>query len=397
MTKHEPLGGRIFTLPFLVLLVVAAMAAYVLYQRLAYGLGAVTNLSDGYPWGIWIAIDLVAGTALGCAGYAIALLVYILNRGEYHPLVRPALLASLFGYTLGGLAVMIDLGRYWQGHNIFLPWLSQYNSVMLETALCIAAYITVLLIEFSPVVLERLGMKNVRKRLSKVLFVFIGLGVLLPTMHQSSMGTILVILGHQLSPLWQTQLLPLMFLVSAVYMGFAIVVFEAVLSSVGFKRPMESFILGKLCTILAWMLLGYLVLRFVDLVWRDAIGYAFDGSTAAIMFWIENIVQIIALPLLFSAGDRPRPQPMFIAGSLLLVGGTLYRVNAYLIGYDPGNGWVYFPSVGEIVLTLGIFSIEIMLYIIFVKHLPILHAPQESSDRRQGAEQPVRPSVEPAT
>ncbi len=370
--SHQALGGRIITPLFLVLSLFALAGAAVLAQRLVYGLGAATHLSDGFPWGIWIAIDLVIGTALGCAGYAVALLVYILNRGEYHPLVRPAILASLFGYALGGIAVIIDLGRYWQGHNMFLPWLSQYNSVMLETALCIAAYITVLLIEFSPVVLERFGLKDVRRRLNRVLFVFIGLGVLLPTMHQSSMGTILVVLGHQLSPLWQTQLLPLMFLVSALFMGFAIVVLEAVLASVGFRRPLERFILGRLTAIMAWLLMGFLVLRLGDLLWRGAFAEAFQPSVEAASFWIELALHLGALALMLPPSFRRRPRELFIAAMLLLAAGSLYRLNAYLIGYDPGEAWSYYPSAQEILLTLGIFAVEIMLYLIVVKRLPVL-------------------------
>ncbi|MCB9948736.1 MAG: Ni/Fe-hydrogenase cytochrome b subunit [Rhodospirillaceae bacterium] len=370
---HAPVGGRLFTPMFFGLGLLVLVAGFFLFNRFVFGLGSVTNLSDGYPWGIWIAIDLVVGTALGCAGYAVALLVYILNRGEYHPLVRPALLASLFGYALGGAAVMIDLGRYWQGYNMFLPWLSQYNSVMLETALCIAAYITVLMVEFSPVFLERLGMKNIRRRLDKVLFIFIGLGVLLPTMHQSSMGTILVVLGHQLSPLWQTQLLPLLFLTSALFMGFAIVVFEAVLASVGFRRPMEAFILNKLSTVMAWLLLGFVVVRIADLLFRGDIVLAFRANLDALMFWVEIALHVTALVLLWPRRIPASPRRMFLSASTMLAAGAVYRINCYLVGYHPGDGWNYFPSVGEIMVTVGIFALEIMLYLVFVKRLPVLH------------------------
>ncbi|NBC32176.1 MAG: Ni/Fe-hydrogenase cytochrome b subunit [Alphaproteobacteria bacterium] len=376
--RHAPLGGRFISLPVVIMALFAMVAGFYLYHRFVYGLGSVTNLSDGYPWGIWIAIDLVVGTALGCAGYVMALMVYILNKGEYHPLVRPAILASLFGYGLGGIAVMIDLGRYWQGYNMMLPWLTNVNSVMLETALCIAAYITVLMIEFSPVFLERLGMTRVREKLNRFLFIIIALGVLLPTMHQSSMGTILVVLGHQLSPLWQTPLLPLFFLISALFMGFAIVIFEAVMSSVGFRRPLEGEVLGKLTGIMAWVMLGYLVLRFLDVVYRGSFGLAFDGSTQAIMFWLENLTAVIAVALVLPKANRFKPHLMFVCACMILVSGTIYRVNCYLVGYDPGDGFLYFPTVGEIMVTLGIFSLEILLYIAFVKNLPILHTPQSA-------------------
>ncbi len=379
---HERIGGRIVGLPFLVMVGLVLVAGYFLYFRFVYGLGSISHLSDGYPWGIWIAIDLVVGTAFGCAGYVIALLVYILNRGEYHPLIRPAILASLFGYTLGGLAVLIDLGRYWQGYNMFLPWLTNVNSVMLETALCIGAYVTVLMIEFSPTFLERFGMKDVRRKLNRFLFLFIALGVLLPTMHQSSMGTILVVLGFRLSPLWQTQLLPVFFLISALFMGFAIVVFESVMSALGFRRPMEREILGKLTGIMAWMVAVFLGLRFIDLIWRGDLGYAFAGDVRALMFWVETATLAVALVLIMPPAARSRPQPMFVAATLMLLGGTIYRINCYLIGYDAGPGWSYFPSVGEIMVTVGVFSLEIILYIIFVKQLPVLHSVEHGAAPR---------------
>ena len=159
--EHAPIGGRLLTPTFIVLLGLVVIGAIVVLQRLIFGLAAVTNLSDGYPWGIWIAIDLIVGTALGCGGFVTAFLVYILNRGQYHPMVRAALMTSLFGYSLGGLAVMFDLGRWWQGYNIMLPWLFNTNSVLLETALCIFCYILVLLVEFAPAFLERFGLTRV--------------------------------------------------------------------------------------------------------------------------------------------------------------------------------------------------------------------------------------------
>ena len=177
--EHAPVGGRLVTAPFIFLFVIVFAAAVILTQRFVFGLGGVTHLSDGYPWGIWIAIDLIIGTALGCGGLVVALLVYIVNQGEYHPLARAALMTSLFGYTMGAIAVMIDLGRWWLGYNIMLPWLWNTNSVLLETALCIFLYIIVLIIEFGPTFFERLGLKESRRRLHRVMFVFTALGVLL--------------------------------------------------------------------------------------------------------------------------------------------------------------------------------------------------------------------------
>lgn len=373
MHKHESLGGRLFTTAFGLLLVVAAVGFVVLGQRFLFGLGAVTNINDGYPWGIWVVIDVVVGTAFGCGGFAMALLVYILNKGVYHPLMRPALLAGLFGYTLGGMAVIVDLGRYWQVYNIFLPWYAQPNSVMFEVALCVTAYIIVLWVEFSPAFLEKMGAENLQKLAKAFMFPVIALGVLLPTMHQSSLGTMLVILGHQLSPLWQTSLLPLLFLISALGMGYAIVIFEAVLASVAFKRPLETAILGKLSGVMFGVVVAFIALRLGDLLLRGAIGLAFQGGIKGGMFMLEFLLFVAAALALATPAARRTPRHLFLGALAMLLAGTVYRINAYLVGYDTGMGWTYFPSVPELLVTLGMFALEVVLYLVFVKKLPVLH------------------------
>lgn len=372
--EHAPTGGRFVTAAMLVLAFLLLPAAFVLLKRFVFGLGSVTNLSDGYPWGMWIAVDLIIGTALGCGGLVMAFLVYILNKGQYHPIVRAALMTSLFGYALGGAAVMIDLGRWWNGQNILLPWLWNPNSVLLETALCIFVYIMVLAVEFAPTFFERLGWKQSRKRLHKVLFLFTGLGCLLPMMHQSSMGTAVILLGYKLSPLWQSHMLPLNFLITAFTIGYAVVVFESVLSSHYLGRPFEEHILAGLCRIMAWVQLLFIIVRLVDVSGRGAMGLAFVWSGQALFFWLEILAGMIAVALLMSKGSHGTPRIAFLGASAMLMNGVLYRLNCYLIGFDPGNGWIYFPSLGEILVTVGIFSLEVLLYIIFVKNLPVLHA-----------------------
>ena len=219
MIESKPIGGKIFTKPFKILMVFAIVAVIFMIKRVAFGLGSVTNLSDGYPWGLWIVYDVVTGTAIACGGYAMAMLVYILNKGKYHPLIRSALMASMFGYTLAGVSIYLDVGRYWQLHNIFLPAYANTNSIMFEVAFCVASYVFVMWIEFMPAFFERPGKEKILKFLNKIMFIFLALGVLLPTMHQSSLGTMMIVAGKKLSPLWQTGFLPLLFLISAILMG----------------------------------------------------------------------------------------------------------------------------------------------------------------------------------
>ena len=190
---HRPLGGKVVTKPFLILGLFLLIAAYFILRRFLFGMGDVSHMSNGYPIGTWVVLDVVIGTAFGCGGFAMALLVYIFNRNVYHPLMRPALLGGVFGYTLAGLAVMIDLGRYWNAFNLLLPWYAQPNSVILEVGLCVMAYITVLWLEFWPAFLERMpgrfkqryGLDKLQAFLKKYMYVLIAIGVLLPTMHQS--------------------------------------------------------------------------------------------------------------------------------------------------------------------------------------------------------------------
>jgi Ni/Fe-hydrogenase subunit HybB-like protein len=384
--ESRPIGGEIVTKPFKVLMAFALFAAMLVIIRFIFGLGSVTNMSDGYPWGIWIAYDVVAGTAIACGGYAMAILVYVLNKGEYHPLVRPALLASMFGYTLAGVSVMFDIGRYWQAYNLFLPGFANPNSILFEVALCIALYALVLWIEFAPAFLEGLvkhkkglpkfvqnwDVRGLHKFWNKALFFFIALGVLLPTMHQSSLGTMVIITGRKLSPLWQTAMIPLLFLISAITMGYGIVVFESIYAAHGLKRPMETSLLSKLSAIIPWLLGAFLVIRLGDIIVRGALGSLFQFNLNTLMFVIETALFIYPFIVLLKESNRSRPLALFLSAASILLAGSLYRFNCYLIALNPGSGWHYFPSFSEIMITLGIISFEIMAYLYIVKKFPVL-------------------------
>jgi len=352
MHAKEPLGTKVLTKPFFFWAAIALIGLFFVGKRFVYGIGAVSNMNDGFPWGIWIAYDVVVGTALACAGYSIALIVYVFNRGEYSPLVRPALMTSMFGYTLAGVSVIFDIGRYWQAYNIFLPWFSNLHSVMFEVALCIGTYILVLWMEFAPAILEKVKAERLKAKLNRVIFVFIALGVLLPTMHQSSLGT--------------------MMLITAVVIGYAAVIFESLLSSVVFKRPLEMHLLSRISAIIPWLLGFYLLVRIEDVNLRGHLSLAFSGGLKANMFLLENLLLLAALLILAYPNNRRNPRLLFLSSLALLLGGSLYRFNTYIIGFDPGTGWRYFPSVPELFITFGIVAAEVVAYLWFVKRLPVL-------------------------
>jgi len=369
--EAAPLGGRIWT-PFtgvLALLVVALVA--VVTQRFLHGLGAVSHMSDGYPWGIWIAYDVVIGSALGASGFTVAFITYILNRGEYHPIVRPALLTALFGYILAGASVFLDIGRYWEFWHIFVPRYAQVNSVLFEVALCIMAYTLILFVEFLPVVLERFGWSGMRKRFDRFLFFVIAVGVVLPTMHQSSLGSMLLVFGPQIDPIYSTRMLPLLFLSSTIGMGLAAVTIEGSVTSLALRRPVERDLLATLMRIGQVLTAAFLVMRFGDLIVRGRIGDVFHPRTLVIMFWIETALFGAAVVLLLGA-RRTQPQRFFLAALAMAFGGILYRLDAYLVAYNTGAGWRYFPSVGELAVTIGLVALEILAFIIAVRVLPVL-------------------------
>jgi len=382
MSKAKALGGKILTGPFIVLALFALIALILMVKRFALGLGAVSNLNDGHPWGLWIVYDVVTGTALACGGYAMALLIYIFNKQTYHPLIKPALLTSVFGYSLASISIIVDVGRYWNLHNIFHPKYANTNSVMFEVATCISLYIMVLWIEFSPTLLKGANRPKLAGWVQKLMFFFIGLGVLLPTMHQSSLGSLLIVAGHKVSPLWQTMFLPLLFLISAIVLGYGMVIFESLYASANLNRPLEIPILSKLSGVIPWLLSLYVAIRILDLVVRGAIGTFVTEGFNSVMFTIEMILFIIPIVILFPKANRSKPRRLFAAAISAVMAGILYRFDAFLVAFNPGDGWHYFPAVSEIMITLGIIAVELMAYLFLVKKLPILagnHKPAHQS------------------
>ena len=367
-----PLGGSLVNVVTLTCGVLIALMIAVLVVRFLFGHGAVTALNDGYPWGIWVVVDVIIGSAFACGGFSVAMLVYIFNKGEYHPLVRPALLASLFGYTLAGAGVLFDLGRWWNVWNMFWPGSINLNSVMFEVAVCITLYIIVMWIEFSPTFLEQMGKDDARRKVGRAMFFFIALGTVLPMMHQSSLGTLLVVMGVQVHPLWQTPLLPLLYLLTAITMGYAVVLFESCVASSAERRRLEMHMLTPLAKVMLIFLAAYLVVRFGDLLVRGALSKAFVPSIEGLMFWLEMACFIAPLILIGAETNRRNPARLFLAGVLLMLGGALLRLNGFLIGYQTGDGFTYFPTLAEVLVTAGMFAVEILGYIVITRRFPVL-------------------------
>jgi Ni/Fe-hydrogenase subunit HybB-like protein len=263
-------------------------------------------------------------------------------------------------------------------------WRWNFNSALLEVALCIMSYVVVLWIEVSPALLERftestiLPLRRVARtlppKIERASIWIIALGLLLPTMHQSSLGTLMLLAGSRLHPLWRTPLLPLLFLISCVAMGFAVVVFEAVLSSMAFKRRPEMAMLSSLAAIIVPLQIVFIAVRVADLWWRGNLGLLFGGDSRAVMAALEFVLFAAPVVMLASARSRRDLGALLRGAMVMMFAGAVYRFDTYLVAFTPGANWSYFPSVGELAITVGLVAFEVLAYIVIVKTFPILAA-----------------------
>ncbi len=383
LAETVPMGGKILTKPFLFLSLLVLISAVLLLFRFFYGLGEATNLNNGYPWGLWVVLDIHITAAIGCGGYVLAVVIYIMNRGQFHTLIRPAIVASTFAYTLANLAAFVDIGRWWNFYQIALPWNINLNSAMFEIAICMALYTLVLWIEMVPPALKRFGMQKYLKTYNKVLFIIISLGIVLPTMHQSGLGALIVAAGTKISPLWQTPWISFLFLLSAMIMGFSIVIFEGALTVMGLGRRLELYLYRRLTRVLRWLLIFFLATRFADLIYRDALGAVYENTAQGVMFVIETALFLIPLIIIFHNKWRGNARLLFLAATCLVLAGAVFRFNALIVGFTPSAGYVYFPSVIELLVSIGLLALEVIGFIYIVKVFPIL--PPRKKTIRPGA------------
>jgi Ni/Fe-hydrogenase subunit HybB-like protein len=381
--RPRPVEGKLLSPAVKIMLVLWGLGTVAAIYRFTHGLGASTSLNDGYPWGLWIAFDVVVGTGLASGGYAMALLVFIFNKGRYHPLVRPALVTSFLGYSIAGVAVAFDLGRFWNMWRIpVTPWDWNGSSILLEVALCMFAYTGVLAIEIAPAILEKWAetghperaalARRWMPRLEKALPFIVALGLVLPTMHQSSLGSLLLVAWTKVNPLWHTGLLPLLFLLTAVGMGYAIIYFESIFSSVAFDRRLETKMLSRIGVFVAGLLIAFVLIRFGQLFAADRLGLTVRSGVHSFFFWGETLLFLAAAFLFMQQGVRASAAGQLQAALLALGGGALYRIDAFLTAFNPGDNWVYFPSLSEIFVTLGLVATETVAYVFIVKKFPIL-------------------------
>lgn len=395
--RPTPLDRKFITPGVIVLLLLAANGLVWLAGRFLFGIGAVTNLDNQYPWGIWIGIDVAAGVALAAGGFTTAALGHVMHREQYHAVVRPALLTAMLGYTMVAVGVSIDIGRYYYIWHPLIMW--NGSSALFEVGICVMLYMTVLYIEFLPVVTERfMGRVNLPgalarlntpldkllrlldRTLDRTMFVFIIAGVVLSTLHQSSLGTLMVIAGQKMHPLFQTPILPLLFLLSAVAVGFPMVIFESLIAARSFRLKPEMPLLGRLGRMVAPLLGIYLAFKLGDLFIRETFVYLKTVSVVSVLYVVEMLFGIvIPLRMFMTPAVQKSPVLLFTAATLVVGGVLLNRVNTFIVAYTPPYAThPYFPSIGEISVTVGFISILVLLYRAAVIIFPVISLPDRS-------------------
>jgi Ni/Fe-hydrogenase subunit HybB-like protein len=364
----------VFTKLLLWMLVGAGMAvAAVRYLR---GLGATTALTDVTPWGLWIGFDVVSGVALAAGGFVLAAVVHVFHLDRYHGVVRPAVLTAFLGYTAVVLGLLVDLGRPWNIWRMTVYW--NPHSPLFEVGWCVMLYLSVLTLEFAPVVFEGLRWNRAYRFLHGLTLPLVVIGIALSTLHQSSLGTLFLINPGRIYPLWYSPLLPLLFFVSAVGLGLAMVTAESLVSSWLFHREAEWPLLPALTRAASIVLGVYFILRLADLGWRGQLFHVLDGSWAAFLFVVELLVSVAVPILLFNLPSTRRSHGALATGAFMVVGGfVLNRADVAGIADVFLTGSSYVPALSELLVSLGVVAAMALVFLFFVEHLRVWEEPPE--------------------
>jgi Ni/Fe-hydrogenase subunit HybB-like protein len=357
--------------------------------RFAHGLGAVTNLSDAAPWGLWIGFDVMSGVALAAGGFVLAGIVYIFGLERYRPFVRAAILTALLGYVAVAVGLLYDLGLPWRIWHPIFNW--QYHSVLFEVAACVMLYLTVLILEFLPVVLEHRLFQGrffraLLKGLRRISILLVIAGIVLSTLHQSSLGSLFLITPFRLHPLWYSPIISFLFFVSAVALGLMTVVLESVFSNyfLGHKlHAKEISGLGLAASVVLWV---YVVLRLGDLAIRGVLALALDGSWQSGLFLAELAFSaVIPATLMLFKPIRKSIAGVAIAATMVVTGMVWHRLDVSIVAFARPAGMSYFPSWEEFAVSFGIVAGGILIFLLFVENLNVFddvrgHPPEEKPD-----------------
>jgi len=365
----NPLPKMRFTFWKLVLIFFMVVGAYSTWIRFRYGLGASTNLTDQFPWGLWVGFDVLCGVMLAAGGFTLTAAVHIFNIKRLHSIVRPTVLTAFLGYVLVSVALMFDLGR---PYRIWHPLIMRNpHSVMFEVAYCVMLYTAVLSLEFAPIVLEHFNLKKPLAMLSKISIPIVICGVILSTLHQSSLGTVYLIMPNKLHPFWYSPILPGFFFLSAIAVGLAMTIFESSMSSKYFGRALELSILRELGRVLVVVLGIYAILRFEDLFHRGVLKLILVPSYEQRLFLVEAFLILCPLVLLCLRKIRDSAQGLYLAAVMVVLGFITNRLNVSITGIESSAGTHYIPKWTELAITGAIIAAGFAIFGFVAKYLPI--------------------------
>lgn len=348
----------------------AGLAAAVAVTRFARGLGATTALSDSTPWGLWIGFDVMGGVALAAGGFVMAAVVHIFHRDKYHPAARPAILTAFLGYGAVAVGLLFDLGLPWHIWHPMIFW--NIHSPLFEVAWCVMLYLTVLALEVAPTILEPTPFQKAWRFFKKLALPVMILGIMLSTLHQSSLGSLLLIMPFRLHPLWYTHLLPELFFVSAICLGINMVIFESSVTSWLYRREPETEMLSGLGRISAIALSFYFIFRMVDIALQHKLGLIFAGTWESNLFIVEILMSAV-IPIVFFSipAVRRSPTAVWLLSSCSVLGFVLNRVNAAGLVQVWATRNFYFPAWTEFAISIGIVSACAIVFFFIQEHFPV--------------------------
>jgi Ni/Fe-hydrogenase subunit HybB-like protein len=358
-----------------IFILVAIAGLYSTFVRFYYGLGAATNMTDQFPWGIWVGFDVLCGVGLAAGGFTLVAVVHIFNIERYKPVLRPAILTAFLGYVLVVFALVFDLGRPWNVWHPLVMW--NPHSVMFEVGWCVTLYTTVLFLEFIPVVFEKFQLHTPLRILRTISVPLMILGVILSTLHQSSLGTLYLIVPNKLYALWYTPLLPVLFYISAICAGLAMTIFESWHSSRTFGRALELPLLASMARVLAVLLTVYLTIRYLDLSHRGALRLLSENRPETWLFTLEICLLLLPAMLMFRAHVRRSPGSLYACAVIVLFGFVTNRLNVAVTGMEAGSGTHYIPKWTEVAITLAIVAVGFAAFRVLAQHFPIFDAHEQ--------------------
>jgi Ni/Fe-hydrogenase subunit HybB-like protein len=355
----------------LVLWAAAGLAAAVGATRFVYGLGATTHLSDATPWGLWIGFDVMGGVALAAGGFITTAAVYVFRLERLHAVVRPAVLTAFLGYVAVAVGLLFDLGLPWNIWHMIAFW--NPRSPLFEVGWCVMLYLGVLALEFFPVPAEEFGaLASVRRFLVKIRLPLVIAGIGLSTLHQSSLGSLFLIMPDRLAPLWYSPLLPLLFLVSALGLGLMVVVFESHTTAWLYRRRPETETLAPLAGAARWVLVLYLVLRFSDLAARGRLAELAAGTWLTALFWVEiAAMALVPLTLLFLPRVKNTRSGQWVAASCGVLGVVLNRIDVGGLAHLGRGDGFYLPAWTEIAISAGVLAGASLTFLFFIERFRV--------------------------